>query len=168
MVDTYKLQFNGNTVTYPGWNGYMQWQQPYYARYEYNLFGNNTSPGVSAGTVSIPFSAFDTIGFRTLFPNASDQPTYGNGTFIWYDKAQVTAATVQLNVPIILANANNYCVYETTVEINNTAKTFAALNNQSTAYGGMYTPLKSNAKWAQINDANRHNVIGQIIGVKYQ
>ena len=166
MLDTYKLSYGGNTVTYPGWNGYIQWQQPYYARYEYNLFGNNTSPGVSAGTVSMPFSAFDTIGIRTVWRQS--QSINGNGTFIWYDKAQVTAATVQLNVPIILANTNNYCVFETTVEINNTNKTFTTLNNQSTMYGGIYTPLTSNAKWAQINDANRHNVIGQIIGVKYQ
>lgn len=35
MADIYKLQYNGMTLTYPGWNGYVSWEN---AEVAYNLY----------------------------------------------------------------------------------------------------------------------------------
>lgn len=60
MSDIYKLQYNGMTLAYPGWNGFVAYNKPEnppYQRYEYTLFESPDGLGVSAGTVFMPYTA---------------------------------------------------------------------------------------------------------------
>lgn len=162
---TYKLSFNGNTLTYPGWNGYCSYV-PERTRYEYTLFGSPTAVGVSAGTVSMPFSAFDQIGIRTCWNNSLD--TNGSNIF-WFNPTAFKSATGQYYLNYNFANSTYYSMMQQPFTYNNTAKTFTCPNETSTAWRGLLTTLTSNAKFSGYNHgANKTRLVGQIIGVKYQ
>lgn len=170
MYDAYKLQYNGMTLTYPGWGGFVGYENTAvpFQRYEYTIFGSNITPGVSAGNVSMPFSAFDTVGIRTLWHGQEWQSAYGNGMFIWYDKSKFSANTGVVNVPIMFSDSMYYYVFQTKLDYNNSNLSFSTENNQNTMYAGMTTTTGTTAKWTQSKNNSRHVVIGQIIGVKYQ
>lgn len=63
MVDTYKLQFNGNTITYPGWNGYCDYTLT--GTFTDVLYQSTVVGGVSAGTLSGSIYDYDMI---TIYP----------------------------------------------------------------------------------------------------
>ena len=44
MSDIYKLQYNGMTLTYPGWNGYASWNIGPTAMYSYTTLWETTTP----------------------------------------------------------------------------------------------------------------------------
>lgn len=134
-------------------------------RYEYTIFGSPTAVGVSAGTVSMPFSAFDQIGIRTCWYASLDK----NGSNImWFNPTAFKSTTGQYNLCYFNA-ANNYALTQQPFNYNNTAKTFNCPNDTSTAWRNLYTTVGSNAKFQSYNNGtNRIKLVGQIIGVKYQ
>lgn len=168
MSDVYKLQYNGMTLTYPGWNGFLQYQNTAvpFQRYEYTLFESPDGLGVSAGTVSMPFSAFDEVGIGLGWKN------YRNICGInynWFDKAQMSAATANPTLTYVFADNVNYCVEAVTFNYNNNNLTFTTNKNGqalTAMYGGIITPTATTAKFTALNGDT--NVITKIIGVKYQ
>lgn len=162
---TYKLAFNGNTLTYPSWNGYCSYV-PEKTRYEYNLFGDTTSVGVSTGTVPSAFSAFDAIGIRSSWQDRHEN--FGNGMFVWFDKRILTGTSPIIHVPTLISDTSNYYICQTRVQLFNNTKTFSALNDVSTAYRRITTTVTSNTTFIAGAAYGRLNCIGQIIGVKYQ
>lgn len=134
-------------------------------RYEYTIFGSPTSVGVSAGTVSMPFSAFDQIGIRTCWYASLDQ----NGSNImWFNPTAFKSTTGRYNLCYFNA-ANNYGLIQQPFNYDNTAKSFNCPNDTSSAWRNLYTNVGSNAKFQSYNNGtNRIRLVGQIIGVKYQ
>lgn len=167
MPDTYKLQYDGMTLTYPGWNGYVSWENTKFPiqRYEMSLFKSPNGLGVSAGTVSMPFSAFDEIGIRCCWQDSRN--THGCN-WLWFSNQAFTATTGNQLLLYNIANSTNYYFFESNMNWNNTAKTFTVLNDQSTKYWGMYTPVGTTATINATNNNARHNIVGEIVGVKYQ
>lgn len=165
MADTYKLQYDGMTLTYPGWNGYVSWENTKFPiqRYEISLFKSSNGLGVSAGTVSMPFSAFDEIGIRCCWE--SSRATHGCN-WLWF--RNFSATTGQQDLSYFISNDTNYFLYQSVFQYNNTAKTFNVPNDQSTQWWGMYSPIGTNATIAASNNGSRHKIIGEIVGVIYQ
>ncbi len=162
---SYKLTYGGNTLTYPEWNGYCAYV-PEKTRYEYTIFGSPTSVGVSAGTVSMPFSAFDQIGIRTCWNSNLDR--FGSNIW-WFNPNTFKATTGQYMLPYNFASETYYQMVQQPIQYNNTAKTFKCPNDTSTVWRCLYTPVGSNAKFSGYNHgSNRVKIVGQIIGVKYQ
>ena len=135
-------------------------------RYEYTIFGSPTAVGVSAGTVSMPFSAFDQIGIRTCWQN--DLHNYGSNIW-WFNPTAFKSVTGQYNLTYNLANGKYYQMLQQPFNYNNTARTFSCPNDTSTAWRSLITPVTSNAKFTSNNyGASKVALVGQIIGVKYQ
>ena len=44
MPDTYKLQYDGMTLTYPGWNGYVSYEYNPGPQYTYTTLWETTTP----------------------------------------------------------------------------------------------------------------------------
>lgn len=63
MADTYKLQYDGMTLTYPGWNGFLEYKKRP-GRYEYCLFDAGGYNCVNSGTLTEPLSSFDSVMFK--------------------------------------------------------------------------------------------------------
>lgn len=62
MADIYKLQYNGMTLAYPGWNGFVQWENPLY-----NISYTNDGHGLLTGDYNS--GAPGTIVTLTATPN---------------------------------------------------------------------------------------------------
>jgi len=166
MSDVYKIQYNGMTLAYPGWNGYVGWENTNYPfqRYETTLFKSDNGLGVSAGTLSQPFSAFDEIGVRCCW--ADSRETYGCN-WLWFPKTQFTASTGNQELNYMMADSVYY-IWQSNMNWSNVNNTFTVLNDQSTKWWGMYSPTNTNATIGATNNANRHNIVSEIVGVKYQ
>lgn len=168
MADLFKLQYGGNTVTYPGWNGYLQYENNVipFQRYEYTLFESQDGLGVSAGTVSMPFSAFDEVGIGLGW---KDKRNLHGINYNWYDKSQMSAATANPTLTYVFSNNTNYIVEAVTFNYNNNNLTFTTNRNGqafTAMYGGITTTTATTAKFNAWNGDT--NVITKIIGVKYQ
>lgn len=92
MSDIYKLQFANNTLTYPGWNGYVSWT--YTKDYEEVLLwsGDTTANNVKLNLTQHP-SAFDSIKIITYGVNAGNNTINPNP--IYTDYAQLSAQNKQ-------------------------------------------------------------------------
>lgn len=165
MSDIYKLQYNGMTLAYPGWNGFLQYENMAvpFQRYEMTIFKSENGDGVSAGTVLEPFSAFDEIGIRCSWQDSRD---LHGCNWLWF--RNFTATTGQQDLTYMIANNSNYYVFQSVFQYNNTAKTFNVPNDQASQWWGMYSPIGTNATIAATNNDSRHKIIGEIVGVKYQ
>jgi hypothetical protein len=152
-------------VTYLGHEGYLSFGKPPIQRYEISLFKSSNGLGVSAGTVSMPFSAFDEIGIRCCWENS--RSVHGSN-WLWFPNAQMSATTGQQDLTYFMANSTNYYLFQSVFQYNNTAKTFNVPNDQSTQWWGMYSPISTTATIAATNNGSRHKIIGEIVGVKYQ
>lgn len=135
-------------------------------RYEYTLFGSPTAVGVSAGSVSMPFSAFDQIGVRTCWKNGLDK--YDSNIW-WFNPTAFKSTTGQYNLTYNFANETYYQMLQQKFNYNNTAKTFVCPDEGTSAWRCLITPVTSNAKFSGHNySTNKLALVGQIIGVKYQ
>ena len=167
MSDVYKLQFANNTLIYPGWNGFLQYENNVfpYQRYELQIFKSDTGMGVSAGTVSQPFSAFDEIGIRMSWE--SDRDLHGCN-WLWFPNNVFTASTGNAILNYMIANNSQYYIFQSNMNWSNENNTFTVLNDQSTKYWGMYSPMNTTATINAANNGSRHKIVGEIVGVKYQ
>lgn len=167
MADIYKLQYNGMTLAYPGWNGYVGWENNSYPfqRYEKTLFKSSNGCGVSAGTFTDDLRDFDEIGLGLTWQDGRE--LHGRN-WIFLSNRAVSAETGSVPVVYHMANNSNYYTFENFFNFDNTAKTFTIPNNQSTQYWGIITPINTTATLVANNNGSRHKIIGEIIGVKYQ
>ena len=167
MPDTYKLQYDGMTLTYPGWNGYVSWEKSEFPiqRYEISLFKSSNGLGVSAGTVSMPFNEFEQIGVRCCWDG--NRALHGSN-WLWFNNQAFTATTGNNLLVFNIANDSNYFMFEANMNYNNTNKTFTVLNDQSTKWWGMTSPIGTNATLTGTNNGSRHKIVAEIVGVKYQ
>jgi hypothetical protein len=167
MSDVYKLQYNGMTLAYPGWNGYVGWENAAipFQRYEKTLFKSSNGCGVSAGTFSDDLRDFDEIGLGLTWQDGRE--VYGRN-WIFLAKQAFSAETGSVPVVYHMSNDWNYYTFENLFNFDNTAKTFTIPNNQSTQYWGIYTSINTTATLLAANNGSRHKIIGEIIGVKYQ
>lgn len=165
MADLYKIQYANNTLTYPGWNGFLQYENRAipFQRYEYTIFRSENGDGVSAGSVSMPFSAFDEIGIRCSWQDSRD--LYGCN-WLWF--RNFTATTGQQDLTYMMANNSNYYIFQSVFQYNNTAQTFNVPNDQASQWWGMYSPINTTASILATNNGSRHKIIGEIVGVNYQ
>jgi len=60
MPDTYKLQYDGMTLTYPGWNGYVSYEEPRITETYELLWSGNAHNNI---TLSEPYSSYDALRF---------------------------------------------------------------------------------------------------------
>ena len=157
------VYWNG-TPTTGYFNGSMVWgYQPPYQRYELNLFKSSNGLGTNTGNVIEPFSAFDEIGIRCSWESSRD--THGCN-WLWF--RNFTATTGAQDITFYIANSTNYYCFQSVFQYNNTAKTFNVPNDQSSQWWGMTTPITSNATIVAQNNASRHKIVAEIVGVKYQ
>ena len=71
MADTYKLQYNGMTLAYPGWDGYLQFEKPeslldmFPIGTLYKTVNSNFDPNVSFGGTwtTVNFEGKTPVGF---------------------------------------------------------------------------------------------------------
>lgn len=164
-MPAFKLTFGDRVVNYQGHEGYVAFGKPEIQRYEITLFKSDNGLGVSAGTLSQPFSAFDEIGIRCCWE--SDR-TLNGCNWLWFPYSQFSATTGQQDLTYIMANNSNYYIFQSVFTYNNTAKTFNVPNDQASQWWGMYSPINTNATIAATNNGSRHKIIGEIVGVKYQ
>jgi hypothetical protein len=167
MADIYKLQYDGMTLAYPGWNGYLQYENiavPF-QRYEITLFKSDNGDGVSAGTVLQPFSAFDEIGIRCSW---QDSRALHGCNWLWFPNNVFTASTGNTMLNYMIANDSDYYIFQSNMNWNNANKTFTVLNDQGSKRWGMYSPINTNATIGATNNGSRHKIVGEIVGVKYQ
>ena len=160
---TYKLTFGDRVITYMGHEGYLSFGKPPIQRYEISLFKSSNGLGVSAGTVSMPFSAFDEIGIRCCWEGGRE--THGCN-WLWF--SNFSATTGQQDLSYFISNNTNYYLLQSVFQYNNTAKTFNVPNDQSSQWWGMYSPINTTATIAATNNGSRHKIIGEIVGVIYQ
>lgn len=166
MADLYKLQYANNTLTFPGWNGYVGYEEKYALnRYELHIFSSVNGNGVSAGNVSQPFSAFDEIGIGLGYPN--NREIWGRN-YVWLSNSIFQATTGQINLLHDIGSNTNHFFYMNTFRYDNTGKTFSTVNDVSTCYGAFYTDYRNNGKLLAQNNVNKINCVTDIIGVKYQ
>lgn len=167
MSDVYKLQYNGMTLAYPGWNGYVGYEpeDTPYQRYEYTLFEAPDGLGVSAGTVSMPYTAFDEIGICLGW---KDTRNLHGVNYNWMPSTTFSATSASTVLNYAFSNNSTYYVISTRFNFSNADKTFVTDKNGLTAnmYGGMQTPTGNNTKFNAWNTDTK--VITKIIGVKYQ
>lgn len=168
MGSSYYITYGGNRLTFPGATGSVAWEYvpPPFRRYEYTIFGDSSGLPVSAGSVSMPFSAFDNIGIRAVWKDTRNQ--HGNGWYTWYDNSMFSATSGTVAVPLMLGNTSYYYDFMTKLNYNNTAKTFTTVQENGTNRWTIVSPIASTAGWSTQNNGARHIIIGQIIGVKYQ
>lgn len=167
MSDVYKIQYNGMTLAYPGWNGYVGWENNSYPfqRYEKTIFKSENGNGVSAGAVSQPFSAFDEIGVRCCWEGNRD---LHGCNWLWFPNNVFTASTGNTQLNYMIANDSNYFIFQSNMNWSNANKTFTVLNDQGSKWWGMTSPIGTNATIGATNNASRHKIVGEIVGVKYQ
>ena len=167
MADLYKIQYANNTLTYPGWNGFLQYENHAipFQRYEYTIFRSTDGNGVSAGSVSQPFSAFDEIGVCCSW---QDSPKLYGKQWLWFPQTNFTADTGNQILNYMIADNSNYYIFQSNMNWNNTAQTFTVLNDQGSKYWGMYSPINTTASILYTNNGYRHKIVGEIVGVKYQ
>lgn len=167
MADLYKIQYANNTLTYPGWNGFLQYENMAvpFQRYEMTIFKSENGDGVSAGTVSQPFSAFDEIGIRCSW---QDSRALHGCNWLWFPKNVFTASTGNTILNYMMANGSNYYIWQSNMNWSNANKTFTVLNDQGSKWWGMYSPINTTATIGATNNGSRHKIVGEIVGVKYQ
>jgi len=167
MADLYKIQYANNTLTYPGWNGFLQYENKAvpFQRYEITLFKSDNGLGVSAGTLSQPFSAFDEIGIRCCW--VGDRTLHGCN-WLWFPQTQFTASTGNQILNYMMANDSNYYIWQSNMNWSNANNTFTVLNDQGSKWWGMTSPINTTATIGATNNASRHKIVGEIVGVKYQ
>lgn len=165
MADLYKIQYANNTLTYPGWNGFLQYENHAipFQRYEYTIFRSTDGNGVSAGSLSQPLSAFDEIGICCSW---QDSPELHGKQWLWF--RNMTATTGAQDLTYMIANNSDYYVFQSVFTYNNTAKTFNVPNDQASQWWGMYSPINTTASILATNNGARHKIIGEIVGVNYQ
>ena len=167
MSDIYKLQYGGMTLVYPSWNGYLQYENhdiPF-QRYECTIFRSENGDGVSAGTVSQPFSAFDEIGVRCCWQDSRD---LHGCNWLWFPKTQFTASTGNQILNYMIANDSNYFIFQSNMNWSNANNTFTVLNDQGSKWWGMISPINTTATIGATNNGSRHKIVSEIVGVKYQ
>lgn len=167
MSDVFKLQYGSNTLTYPGWGGYVGWENTNYPfqRYEMTIFKSENGDGVSAGNVSQPFSAFDEIGIRCSWEGNRD---LHGCNWLWFPNNVFTASTGNTQLNYMIANNTDYYIFQSNMNWSNVNNTFTVLNDQGSKRWGMYSPIGSNATIGATNNGSRHKIVGEIVGVKYQ
>jgi len=164
-MPSYKLTFGDRILTYPGWNGYVGYGSIPYQRYEKTIYRSSNGLGTSAGSVLMPFSAFDEIGIRCCWQDNRD--LHGSN-WLWFPKSTFTAATGNTQLNYMIANNSNYFIFQSNMNWDNENKTFNVLKDQSTKYWGMISPINTTATIAASNNGSRHKIVGEIVGVKYQ
>ena len=168
MSDVFKLQYNGMTLAYPGWNGYVGWENAAipFQRYEKVLFETPNGVGTNAGTYSDDFRNFDEIGICQCWQDS--RAIFGANWVFYSLKQAFNNDTGTVPITFRIANDNNYWTFINLISYDNINKTFSLANNQSTQYWGIITPVNNNATITATNNTARHKVIAKIIGVKYQ
>jgi hypothetical protein len=164
-MSTYKLTYNDQIISLPSENEALSYKQ-LKSRYEYTIFGSPTSVGVSAGTVSMPFSAFDQIGIRTCWN--SDLDILGSNIF-WFNENLFKSSTGKCQLHYNFADGTYYQMIQQQMNFDNTNNTFICPNDTVSAYRGAYTTVTANARiYGHDYGSDRNRIVGQIIGVKYQ
>ncbi len=165
----YKLQYNGRTLSYHGWNGYLQYtvHEPILkARYEKVLFSTANGDGTNTGTFSERLDQFDQVGIACSWV---DSRSLHGRNWLWFDgKKAFQGDSGSVPIRYIMANGSNYYIFLSTLTYNNSNLTFEVLNNQSTQYWGGYSPINTTATLAATNNGLRHKIVAEIRGVKYQ
>lgn len=164
-MPSYKLTFGDRVLSYQGHEGYVAFGKPEIQRYELQIFKSDNGLGVSAGTVSQPFSAFDEIGIRCCWESSRD---LHGCNWLWFPVSQFSATTGQQDLTYLMSNDSNYFIFQSVFQYNNTSNTFNVPNDQASQWWGMYSPINTNATIAATNNGSRHKIIGEIVGVKYQ
>lgn len=167
MVDTYKLQFNGNTITYPDNTVPICFNHETYPkrRYEYTIYDAGDGGRTSAGTVSMPFSAFDEIGIGAGYAN------FPEVSWTWFDHNAITANTGKNAIRYITNSENNYFVFVCTFVHNNSNNTFTVDKNGqnlNSAWMLAQTPCNTTGAWTAYVNNNSIKCVNKIVGVRYQ
>ena len=164
-MPSYKLTFGDRVITYMGNEGYLSFGKPPIQRYEISLFKSPDGLGVSAGTVSMPFSAFDQIGVACRWCEKRD---IHGCNWLWFNPQAFSATTGNNLLVYNMANEGNYYMWESNMNYDNANKTFTVLNDQGTKWWGMASPIGTNATLTGTNNGYRHRIVAEIVGVKYQ
>ena len=95
MSDTYKLQYNGMTLTYPGWNGYVSYDAPAFKTLTlYNSEGGtltaNKLTGYPGDTINLT-TAYDTYWRFSGYQLTGDGSLVGNDYTFGNEDASICA-----------------------------------------------------------------------------
>lgn len=165
----FKLQYMGRTLRIPGFEGYLQYtvhEAPLKARYEKVLFSTANGDGTNTGSFSERLDQFDQIGIACSW---MDSRSLHGRNWLWFDgKKAFQGDSGSVPIRYIMADGSNYFIFLSTLTYNNSNLTFEVLNNQSTQYWGGYSPINSTATLSATNNGNRHKIVAEIRGVKYQ
>lgn len=167
MINTYKLSFEGNTISTSSNEAPLSFDYITYPkkRYEYTIYDAGANNVVSAGTVSMPFSAFDEVGIAAGYNGFTDF------TWSWFSKKSFTNTTGRSFLQYVVSTTTNYYTFVCGFVHNNSNKSFTVDKNGqplNTTYGEIHTPVSTTAKFVSTQNNNSIICVNKIIGVKYQ
>ena len=134
-------------------------------RYEKTLFRSSNGLGVATGTFSEPLSDFDEIGIACGWN--SSRNVHGRN-WLWFSKNAFQSTTGTVKLSFTLNNSSNYYFFMSLFNYDNENKTFTVPNDQATHYWGLISPVSTTGTIVAQNNNSRHQVICEIVGVKYQ
>ena len=168
MAESYKLTYNNKPLTFPGWNGHISFNVPVtpVRRYEYSLYPNPDGIGVSAGTLASATTAFDEI---IIGVGWQDTRNLHGIEYNYFQSFNADGAVKNgFGLQHYFSNGNNYFLFETRMDVDNTNLTFQCSANTAN-YWGVSTPQTTTAAMANWNAIpGRLKCVTDIIGVKYQ
>ena len=145
----YKLQYNGRTLTYQGWNGHLAYEYIEPPPTNFTLLFSSDTP-VSSGTLSENVSNFDEVMVCHGL-SCSDTKTYS------FNKVGILA-----NVYNIVFDTTNNRFVRYVAHYNISGTSFSRSNNPECNYHGL-----SNGSWTNDGSSYRNGHIYEIWGIKY-
>lgn len=163
MPETYKLQYDGMTLTYLGLT--LGYELVHKTRYEYTIFETNDGSGTEIAAVTVDLTQYDEIGFRLAAPNGY---ATGNAKWLWL-KCPWDATMSDRNLQFVGNDGTNFVLLENKLSWSTNVTMSTGWKYGSTTYNNiLMTEMNSNARFNSTHDANWVPLISKIVGVKYQ
>lgn len=171
MANAYKLQYNGMTLAYPGWNGYIGYIPEKHGIYENTLFSCSDSAQNTSGILTDSIANYDVIKFYGKPKVFNTADISGSQQYCWsYDSNYLQTHNSAHLMPIdCILGSTNFANWSNTFVACPTNTTFTQ-NRGGNAFRVTAT-LNSTATWVYANSAtylNNINTITDIVGVKYE
>jgi hypothetical protein len=164
MSDAYKLQYNGMTLAYPGWNGYVGYKQPSGTYYDVLFKAANVTAAPKSGELTHSIYDYDMI---KIFPAVDSQQEQYYG--IEYAPKDIV---VNYTTPHIFKTQGGGNIYLQDLKIKFPTETsfdyqvdgeYYAISSTMGTIGTTTLYNKAMSNWAKDNQG-----VSMIIGVKYQ
>lgn len=88
MADIYKLQYDGMTLTYPGWNGYLSFEEPRTTETYELLWSGDARNNI---VLSKPYSSYDALRF--ICQNSCNNVTVPTAMLSTFGRVDLTEPT---------------------------------------------------------------------------